>query len=136
MEGFWQYAHEHPYLAWSVLVLGVTGALNLAGTLLFRLPNRLLRHLNIRAEGWPPEHCDADSDIRIAHHTDVEQTSSHTPEGDLMPRPFHCGSQFADWQDRNCYRCKKFNEEAPSIADAKCEIDVALAYGYWFMKAA
>jgi len=27
---------------------------------LFLLWNRLIRHLNIRAAGWPPEHLDAD----------------------------------------------------------------------------
>lgn len=26
--------------------------------------NRLLRHLNIKAHGWPPAHCDADGDFR------------------------------------------------------------------------
>jgi hypothetical protein len=28
----------------------------------FRLVNRLLRHLNIRKAGWPPEYLDADGD--------------------------------------------------------------------------
>lgn len=28
------------------------------------LPNRILRHRNIRMHGYPPEHCDADGDFR------------------------------------------------------------------------
>ena len=28
------------------------------------LPNRILRHWNIRKHGYPPEHCDADGDFR------------------------------------------------------------------------
>jgi hypothetical protein len=28
------------------------------------LPNRILRHMNIRKHGYPPPHCDADGDFR------------------------------------------------------------------------
>lgn len=28
--------------------------------------NRLMRHLNIRKHGWPPEHLDADGDFKPA----------------------------------------------------------------------
>jgi hypothetical protein len=28
------------------------------------LPNRILRHWNIRKHGYPPVHCDADGDFR------------------------------------------------------------------------
>ncbi len=28
------------------------------------LPNRILRHWNIRKHGYPPPHCDADGDFR------------------------------------------------------------------------
>jgi hypothetical protein len=31
---------------------------------IFRCFNGLIRHLNIRKHGWPPEHCDADGDIK------------------------------------------------------------------------
>jgi hypothetical protein len=30
---------------------------------LFRLINRIIRHMNIRRYGWPPPHCDADGDF-------------------------------------------------------------------------
>lgn len=35
-------------------------------------------------------------------------------------RPWHCGSQFSDWIDRNCERCVKYEPEG---APAACEID-------------
>lgn len=37
--------------------------------------------------------------------------------------PFHCGSQFADWQDRNCQRCAKYN---PDTYTGDCDLDEAL----------
>lgn len=35
-------------------------------------------------------------------------------------RPWHCGSQFSDWIDRNCERCVKYEPDGPPAA---CEID-------------
>lgn len=32
--------------------------------LVFKMWNRLMRHLNIRKHGWPPDHCDADGDFK------------------------------------------------------------------------
>ena len=32
--------------------------------IIVNLPNRILRHWNIRQHGYPPEHCDADGDFR------------------------------------------------------------------------
>lgn len=29
-----------------------------------RFVNRIVRHLNIRSQGWPPAHCDADGDFK------------------------------------------------------------------------
>ncbi len=55
---------EHPFIA-SVLIVVLIGLIvNLIYAVLFRLPNRLLRHLNIRKAGWPPAHCDADGDFK------------------------------------------------------------------------
>ncbi len=34
--------------------------------LLFCLPNRILRSINIANRGWPPVHCDADGDYKKA----------------------------------------------------------------------
>jgi len=36
-------------------------------------------------------------------------------------RPFHCGSQFADWIDKNCEHCKKAGS---------CDIQDALGQAY------
>lgn len=36
-------------------------------------------------------------------------------------RPFYCGSQYADWQEKNCEHCKK---------DQKCDIQDALYEAY------
>ena len=33
-------------------------------SMVFRCWNRLMRHLNIRKFGWPPEHLDADGDFK------------------------------------------------------------------------
>jgi hypothetical protein len=43
-------------------------------------------------------------------------------------RPFDSGSQYADWQARNCERCRKWN---PEEADpARCDLDYALGSAY------
>jgi hypothetical protein len=51
----WQFASDSPWLAFFLLLL-IT-------ELIFRCWNRTLRHLNIKAKGWPPEHLDADGDF-------------------------------------------------------------------------
>jgi hypothetical protein len=60
MQAFFQFASDSPWLAFFVcLVIS-----QLLYAILFRLPNRLLRHLNIRKAGWPPAHVDADGDFK------------------------------------------------------------------------
>jgi hypothetical protein len=50
---------EHPWLTIALcLIAGST-----ITSVLFRLPNRIIRHLNIRKAGWPPAHLDADGDL-------------------------------------------------------------------------
>jgi hypothetical protein len=49
------------------LFLLLLAAILIVGNLLawpFRLANRVVRHLNIRKAGWPPEHLDADGDYK------------------------------------------------------------------------
>jgi hypothetical protein len=43
-------------------------------------------------------------------------------------RPFSCGSQFADWESRNCDRCKKFNPD--DINKSECDLTLALGDAY------
>ena len=40
-------------------------------------------------------------------------------------RPFSCGSQYMDWQEHNCFQCKKLGEGA----EPQCEISVELVTG-------
>ena len=45
-------------------------------------------------------------------------------------RPFHCGSQFADWEEANCCRCVKYDniDSGMKVIDpvSDCEIFNAL----------
>ena len=42
--------------------------------------------------------------------------------------PFHCGSQFMDWIDRNCYRCAKgIMDPAPYPCELQEALDEAAA---------
>jgi hypothetical protein len=52
------FAEQHPFLSFCVIWV-------ICGLLLapFRLANRWIRHRNIKAQGWPPSHLDADGDL-------------------------------------------------------------------------
>jgi len=43
--------------------------------------------------------------------------------------PFSCGTQFGDWQERNCENCNKFDSDNPD--NSNCEIDEALLIAYF-----
>jgi len=63
-EQYFKFLSEHPWLGFflTIIVLGmVYGILH---AILFRLPNRIIRHLNILQAGWPPPHLDADGDFK------------------------------------------------------------------------
>ena len=45
------------------ILLGYTAG-NVAIKIVIGLPNRILRHRNIRLHGYPPSHCDADGDFK------------------------------------------------------------------------
>lgn len=55
-----QFMSESPWLTFFLAVI--------VGEVIVRvvvnLPNRILRHWNIRKHGYPPAHCDADGDFR------------------------------------------------------------------------
>lgn len=61
-----QFASDSPWLAFFLACL-VTALLGEALSVAFRCWNRLLRHLNIRKQGWPPAHLDGDGDHVPAH---------------------------------------------------------------------
>jgi hypothetical protein len=41
-------------------------------------------------------------------------------------RPFHCGTQYADWSDANCGRCTKGADRDNPPARCPCDIEQAL----------
>lgn len=57
-----RYAGEHPVLFFFIVIAIILGVYELARVIVFDLPNRVIRSRNIRAQGWPPPHCDADGD--------------------------------------------------------------------------
>lgn len=52
----YQLIGDHPFLTFFVVFM-VTSTV-------FKCWNRTMRHLNIRKQGWPPPHCDADGDFK------------------------------------------------------------------------
>lgn len=57
---FWNFWHDHLFLAWCALWL-IWGAFSVAA-LPFKIINRIIRSINIAIRGWPPAHLDADGD--------------------------------------------------------------------------
>lgn len=53
-----EFMSNSPFLSFFLAVFFVLPILSLP----FKLINRLIRHCNIRAKGWPPSHLDADGD--------------------------------------------------------------------------
>ena len=49
-----------PWLSFFIAV----GICEIIIAICFRLPNRIIRGMNIRKHGWPPKHCDADGDFK------------------------------------------------------------------------
>jgi hypothetical protein len=50
-----------------------------------------------------------------------------TPE--IRVRPFHCGSQYADWESRNCDNCTKGLKIGR--ARFRCPLQKAITIAYW-----
>lgn len=57
-----EYALAHPFFTFILALVLVLLVFQLLMTP-FRVVNRWLRHKNIVARGWPPEHLDADGDV-------------------------------------------------------------------------
>jgi len=56
----WQYFNDN----WFMALLAGMALYGIGYALLFRLPNRIIRSRNIKNQGWPPEHLDADGDFK------------------------------------------------------------------------
>jgi len=55
-----KFMSESPYLTFFLAVVAAEVIIRVA----VNLPNRILRHWNIRKHGYPPTHCDADGDFK------------------------------------------------------------------------
>ena len=55
---------DHPITTIILALPIITFTFALIFAIFFRLPNRIMRHRNIRKHGWPPPHCDADGDFK------------------------------------------------------------------------
>jgi len=55
-----EFMHESPFNAFMLIICLSQLILHIIVT----LPNRIMRHWNIRKHGYPPPHCDADGDFR------------------------------------------------------------------------
>ncbi len=68
MSDFLAFSGQHPFLAIAFAWLAFHVA-----TWPFRLINRVIRHRNIVARGWPPDHLDADGDVVESDDPPVER---------------------------------------------------------------
>lgn len=55
----YQFMSESPWLSFFLAVL----IMCFLEMVLYKLPNRIMRHRNISKHGYPPAHCDADGDF-------------------------------------------------------------------------
>ena len=60
---FWQFANENTGLT-VFMVCAAAFSIFVILDFLFKCWNRLMRSMNIRKNGWPPQHCDADGDFK------------------------------------------------------------------------
>ena len=51
---------EHTFITFITVIL----VMSFLHSLFISLPNRIIRHWNIRKHGYPPPHCDADGDFK------------------------------------------------------------------------
>jgi sterol desaturase/sphingolipid hydroxylase (fatty acid hydroxylase superfamily) len=63
VSAFWAFASEHWFVALLMFLIGCQAAISIFGGLI-NLLNRVIRHMNIRKHGWPPDYLDADGDFK------------------------------------------------------------------------
>lgn len=56
----YQFMSDNPWLSFFLAVIASEFTIRVVTI----LPNRVLRHWNIRKHGYPPSHCDADGDFK------------------------------------------------------------------------
>lgn len=64
-----QFMSENPILTFILVVIVSESIIRIA----IVLPNRILRHMNIRKHGYPPVHCDADGDLSLYSPEEFER---------------------------------------------------------------
>lgn len=69
MSEFLNWAGQHPWL-FTLLVLVCAQIIGGCITIV----NRIIRHFNIRAKGWPPPHLDADGDWQEEEQEEAKST--------------------------------------------------------------
>lgn len=63
MHEFYLFADNHSCLAFMIIFfIALSVEQVIVG--LINLPNRIIRHFNLRKNGWPPSYCDADGDFK------------------------------------------------------------------------
>lgn len=60
------YLVESPFLAFFIL----SGIISLLYSIFYQLPKRMIRHFDIKKNGWPPNHCDVDGDFKKEQQND------------------------------------------------------------------
>lgn len=56
----YEFMSDSPWLTFFLAV----GVIEFLIAVFYKLPNRILRHRNIKLHGYPPAHCDADGDFK------------------------------------------------------------------------
>ena len=57
------FADSHPFLSFFVICI-ICITISEVVSIPFKIVNRIIRGMNIRKNGWPPVHCDADGDFK------------------------------------------------------------------------
>ena len=73
MPEFFKFAEQNPYLVFWFAVIVCMLVTHLVWCVIFKLPNRFLRHRNIMKNGYPPPHCDADGDFKPLPEKDDDE---------------------------------------------------------------
>jgi len=65
---------NYPFGSFLVIMATLSAISYILHAVLFNLPARMIRHLNIRHAGWPPPHVDADGDFNSCEEDEDEES--------------------------------------------------------------